>query len=140
MPERKCCDIARFLVSLLCDLYKLFQCHHELGSLKDKYHYMHIHIGHSVHTPAGLCSGRCITLTFNLKSLFFRISMLILAHSVNFLVGGNRSARRKPTTFGKVLANSLYMSRALGSSINVGNINVLTENRTRNLRGERRAL
>ena len=31
-------------------------------------------------------------------------------------VGGNRSARRKPTTFGRVLTNSFRMSGALGSS------------------------
>ncbi len=52
-------------------------------------------------------------------------------------MGGNRSARRKPTTFGRVLTDSFHMSGVLGSS----NIeNVLAENRTRNLRGERRAL
>ena len=52
-------------------------------------------------------------------------------------VGGNRSARRKPTTFGRVLTNFFHMSGALGSS----NIEkVLAENRTRNLRGERRVL
>ncbi len=63
--------------------------------------------------------------------------MFILAHPVNFPVGGNRSARRKPTTFGRVLTDSFHMSRALGSS----NIEkVLAENRTRNLRGERRVL
>ncbi len=44
---------------------------------------------------------------------------------------------RKPTTFGRVLTNSFHMSEALGS----GNIEkVLSENRTRSLRGERRAL
>ncbi len=63
-------------------------------------------------------------------------TVLILTHPVNFPVGGNRSARRKSTTFGRVLTDSLHMSRALGSS----NIEkVLAENRTRNLRGERRA-
>ncbi len=31
-------------------------------------------------------------------------------------VGGNRSARRKPTTFGRVLTNSFQMSATLGSS------------------------
>ncbi len=63
--------------------------------------------------------------------------MLTLTLPVNFPVGGNRSARRKPTTFGRVLTDSFHMSGALGSS----NIeNVLTESRTRNLRGERRVL
>ncbi len=40
--------------------------------------------------------------------------MFILTHPVNFLVGGNRSARRKPTTFGRVLTNSIRMSGTLG--------------------------
>ncbi len=62
--------------------------------------------------------------------------MFILTHPVNFPVGGNRSARREPTTFGRVLTNSFHVSGALG----LGNIEkVLSENRTRNLRGERRA-
>ena len=53
--------------------------------------------------------------------------MFILTHPVNFPVGGNRSARRKPTTFGRVLTDSFHMKRALYSS----NIEtVLTENRT----------
>ncbi len=39
--------------------------------------------------------------------------------------------------FGRVLTNSFHMSGALGSS---NTENVLTENRTRNLRNERRAL
>ncbi len=57
--------------------------------------------------------------------------MFILTHPVNFPVGGNRSARRKPATFGRVLTDSFRMSGALGSS----NIEkVLSENRTRNLR------
>ena len=61
--------------------------------------------------------------------------MFILTHPVNFPVGGNRSARRKPTTFGRVLTDSFHMSKALRSS----NIEkVLSEIRTRNLRGERR--
>ena len=61
--------------------------------------------------------------------------MFILTHPVNFPVGGNRSARRKPTTFGRVLTNFFHMSGALGSS----NIEkVLAENRTRNLRDEGR--
>ncbi len=83
------------------------------------------------------------TLTFNLNYLFlqqFRFSFPIcdiLTHPVNFSVRGNRSARRKPTTFGRVLTNSFHMNEALSSS-NVEN--VLTENRTRNLRDERRAL
>ena len=62
--------------------------------------------------------------------------MFILTHPVNFPVGGNRRARGKPTTFGRVLTDSFHMSRALGSSYTE---KVLTENRTRNLRGERRA-
>ncbi len=61
----------------------------------------------------------------------------MVTHPVNFPVGGNRSARRKPTTFGRALTNSFHMNEALGSS----NIeNVLTENRTRNLKDERRVL
>ena len=60
--------------------------------------------------------------------------MFILTHPVNFLVGGNRSARRKPTTFGRVWTSSFHMRGALGST-NI--VNVVTENRTRNLRGER---
>ncbi len=63
--------------------------------------------------------------------------MFILTHPVNFPVGGNRSARRKPTTFGRVLTDSFHMRGALGSS---DIEKVLTENRTRSLRGERRAL
>ena len=59
---------------------------------------------------------------------------LIPTHPVNFPVGGNRSTRRKPTTFGRALTNSFHMSGALGSS----NIEkVLAENQTSNLRGER---
>ena len=84
-----------------------------------------------------------VTLTFNLNYLFLQqlrftsVAVFILTHSVNFSVGGNRSARRKPTTFGRVLTDSFHMSGALGSS----NIEkVLSENRTRNLRGERRVL
>ncbi len=65
------------------------------------------------------------------------LAVFILTHSVNFPVGGNRSARRKPTTFGRVLTNSSHMSGPLGSN----NIEkVLAENRTRSLRGKRRAL
>ena len=85
-----------------------------------------------------------VTLTFfNLNELFLQqlrftsLSVFILTHPVNFPVGGNRSARRKPTTFGRVLTDSFHMSEALGSS----NIEkVLSENQTRNLGGERRAL
>ncbi len=54
--------------------------------------------------------------------------MFILTHPVNFPVGGNRSARRKPTTFGRVLTDSFHMSGALSSS---DIKNVLTENRIR---------
>ncbi len=39
--------------------------------------------------------------------------MFILTHPVNFSVGGNLSARRKPTTFGRVLTDSFHMSGAL---------------------------
>ena len=42
--------------------------------------------------------------------------MFILTHPVNFPVGGNRSARRKPTTFGRVLTDSFHMNGALGLS------------------------
>ncbi len=49
--------------------------------------------------------------------------------------GGNYSVRRKPTTFGRVLRNSFYMSEELGSSSSTIE-NVLNENRTRNLRAE----
>ena len=42
--------------------------------------------------------------------------MFTLTQPVNFPVGGNQSARRKPTTFGRVLTHSFHMSRALGSS------------------------
>ena len=74
---------------------------------------------------------------FTTMEMYFPNCIFILAHPVNFPVGGNRSARRKPTTFGRVLTNFFHMSGALGSS----NIEkVLAENRTRNLRGERRAL
>ena len=67
---------------------------------------------------------------------FTSLSVFVLTHPVNFPVGGNRSARRKPTTFGRVLTDSFHMSKALDSS----NIEkVLAENRTRNLRGERPA-
>ena len=84
-----------------------------------------------------------VTLTFNLTQLFLQqlrftsLAVFIPTHPVNFPVGGNRSARRKPTTFGRVLTVSFRTSGALGSS----NIEkVLSENRTRDLRGERRAL
>ena len=101
---------------------------------------MYVCICYSAHSPLGLFSGR---ITFIQNWLFLRqlrftsLSVFILTHPVNFPVGGNRSARRKPTTFGRVLTNSFRISGALGSG-NIGN--VLTENRTRNLRGERRAL
>ena len=74
---------------------------------------------------------------FTTIEVFTSLAVFILTHPVNFPVGGNRSARRKPTTFGRVLTSSFHMSEALGSS----NIEkVLSENRTRSLRGERRAL
>ena len=52
---------------------------------------------------------------------------------VNFPVGGNRNARRKPSTFGgvHVLINSFHMSGALGSS---NMEKVLSENRSRSYR------
>jgi hypothetical protein len=36
--------------------------------------------------------------------------VFILTHPVNFPVGGNRSTRRKPTTFGRALTDSFHMS------------------------------
>ena len=74
---------------------------------------------------------------FTTIEIFTSLAVFILTHPLNFPVGGNRSARRKPTTFDRVLTNSFHMSEALGSS----NIEkVLSENRTRSLRGESRAL
>ena len=72
------------------------------------------------------------TSYFNNNWVFTFLSVFILTEPVNFPVGGNRSVRRKPTTFGRVLTNSFHMSGALDSN------NVLAENRTRNFRGERR--
>ena len=71
-------------------------------------------------------------IIFNLNNNwdFTSLSVIVLTHPVNFLVGGNQRTRRKPTTFGRVLTDSFHMSEALGSS---NNENVLTENRTRNL-------
>ena len=59
--------------------------------------------------------------------------MFILTHPVNFPVGGNRSARRKPTTFGRVLTDSFHMSGALASS---SIENVFIGNRTPQVKGE----
>ncbi len=59
----------------------------------------------------------------------------ILTHPVNFPVGGNRSARRKPTTFGRALTNSFHTKVRL--TLRTFSC---TKNRTRDLRGERRAL
>ncbi len=84
-----------------------------------------------------------VTLTFNKLAIFTTIEIYFpscvcpITHPVNFPVGGNWSAQRKPTTFGRVLTNSFHMSGALGSS-NI--VEVLSENRTRSLRSERRAL
>ncbi len=86
---------------------------------------------YSAHSSLGLFSGRLHQVRFTSLSVF------ILTHPVNFPVEGDRSAWRKPTTFGRVLTDFFHMSGALGSS----NIEkVLSENRTRSLRGERRAL
>ncbi len=52
-----------------------------------------------------------VELTFNLSLLFLQqlrfLAVFVLTHPVNFPVGGNRSARRKPTTFGRVLTTDL---------------------------------
>ncbi len=53
---------------------------------------------------------------FTTIGIFTFLSVFILTHPVNFPVGRNWSARRKPTTFGRVLTDSFHMSRALGSS------------------------
>ncbi len=100
---------------------------------------------YSAHSPLGLFVGRLyqvLRLLLTWTSYFYDswdftfLSVFILTHPVNFPVGENRSAR-KNSRLSAVLTNSFHMSGALSSS----NIeNVLTENRTRNLRGERRAL
>ena len=40
---------------------------------------------------------------------YYVITYFILTHPPTFPVGGNRSARRKPTTFGRALAYSFHM-------------------------------
>ncbi len=96
-------------------------------------------------SPLGFFSGRLhqvlrLLLTQTITSYFYSnwyftsLSVFILIHPVNFPVGGNRSARRKPTTFDRVLTDSFHMSRALGSSYVE---KVLAENRTCNLRWKR---
>ena len=41
--------------------------------------------------------------------LLIKLTVFILTQHVNFFVGGNRSTRRKPTTFGKSSTNSFHM-------------------------------
>ena len=79
--------------------------------------------------PIGVFQGPItpsVTFTFNLnysiatvfsqQLRFTSLAVFILTHPVNFPVGGNRRAWRKPTTFGRVLTNSFHMSEAMGSS------------------------
>ncbi len=62
---------------------------------------------------------------------------LIPTHPVNIPCGTEREYPQRTHDFWQSVTGSFRMSGALGSS---GIENVLTEDRTRNLRGERRAL
>ena len=41
------------------------------------------------------------------------VTAIILTHPVDFLVGGNRSTRRKPKTFSRALTNSFHIRTEL---------------------------
>ncbi len=96
---------------------------------------------YSAHSLGGLSVAdyiKYITPTFNLNWLFLQqlrstsLSVFILTHPVNFPVGGNRSARRKPTTFGRVLTDSFRMSR-----VALGKFPLRIEPATSEVKGER---
>ena len=59
-----------------------------------------------------------------------------LTHPVSFPMGGNRSTRRKPTTFGRALTILFSHENWVRVHIKMN----LTGDRTRNLRGERRVV